>query len=1131
MARDATRPAEAFGDLLLLDIALLKGHVDGRQAAMALLRVWSGTGPRDGGVLAHALAEAAGLSPADITALRAEAADLVRRHGDARTALDARGGLDVRIRAAVSSRDARVSQQLTRLGTRIRHPLRALPPQRYLDFLPVGQGGMGVVYWALDAEMNRAVAFKVVRPPGPSADAGVTPPAPMAFRPPATASADAEAFEEGSARFLMEAWITGGMEHPGIVPVYEVGQTPEGVPYYTMRFVRGRRTLADALRELQGKPWGERAQLLEPLLKVCDTLRYAHSRGVIHRDLKPDNIALGEFGEVVVLDWGLAKLVGTVDHAATRWRARVDQFRAVRDLRTLTSVIGTPGYLAPEAARGEVDDLDERADIYALGVLLHEILTGALPFDPQAGPAYLRRVAAEAPPPVATLDAAVPEALASLCDRALAPQREDRPVSVDAMAETLRQWQRDAADEGQVASWCREARAALEVASHAEPALAARQLERATTACRRVLDLRAGHGEARQLLEATRAATQGLAERAHRDARRRLLRRGAAAAALLVAVVGAGTAWVVEGKRQEALAARAEAQVARDGEARQRENAEESMRFMLDEVRDHLTARARTDERVRLGERARDHYAALPVEQDTAKRFARRMEALLDLGQAHVSRGHLPAAREAFEAAVARARAYVVVHGDDAMAYVRLAEALVDVAETDGNQGIYQPGLDRVQEALAHLERVQDRVPATAVDRVTARALMTRASLHLLAGAYAEAHEAGVTAAQQIARLPRGDAPDFDLRSLVATVRLTRAKVSAYVAGEAPGLEEAEEAVAATRALAHDLPEDLRARVLVADALAARAHVHHARQELDAALGDLEAAAAELDGVLALRPANRAWVARRAIALFTKVSWIEASGVLGSQPGRQEERRRLGPALYSTFDALLAADPSNARWTNLAISACHTLGQLSEKGEVPGLLPPDTYRERAARLARQLRDLDPTNWRYRLIEAFTLGHWPRASDPAFRDRVHEAWASLAEALPHLPASREVADIFGATARRALLHAARDRDAERLATLAETTASRLLELADRAEEPAFLLGFVVDVWWAPVRAAYGAAPPPARQAFGATRRQAIEALAAFRAARPGEDLAPLAQHEQALREQEALAAGSGAEEPR
>ena len=190
-------------------------------------------------------------------------------------------------------------------------------------------------------------------------------------------------------RFVEEAQIGGQLQHPGIVPVYELGSSPTAGPYFTMKLVKGR-TLA-ALLEERARPGRRPAPASSAIFEqVCQTVAYAHARGVIHRDLKPSNVMVGGFGEVQVMDWGLAKVLG---RAASPTRPRTaaggphePQVTTVRTAgrrartRRPGAVLGTPAYMAPEQARGEVDGLDERADVFALGAILCEILTGQPPY-------------------------------------------------------------------------------------------------------------------------------------------------------------------------------------------------------------------------------------------------------------------------------------------------------------------------------------------------------------------------------------------------------------------------------------------------------------------------------------------------------------------------------------------------------------------------------------------------------------------------------------------------------------------------------------------------------------------------------------------------------------------------------
>ncbi len=294
----------AFRELLAADVAIDIGVWTKEQAAAALAR-YSET--RSGSVLDA-------MDPADRARVEEAMAEIVAgADGDVRAAVARR----VVTRELPASMGPAASHAISAAGTRLSAPLRPLERDRYLGFMPLGEGGMGVVYLALDSELNRRVAFKMIRS-GTTRD-------PMADE-------SGPVSEDVIARFVHEAVVTGGLEHPGIVPVYEMGLTPSGLPYYTMRLVRGERTLHDGISE--ARTFEDRLALLEAFLKICDAVDYAHSRGVIHRDLKPANVALGQFGEVVVLDWGLAKMQSRPDLTGSRWQSRLSNLREETDLKT-----------------------------------------------------------------------------------------------------------------------------------------------------------------------------------------------------------------------------------------------------------------------------------------------------------------------------------------------------------------------------------------------------------------------------------------------------------------------------------------------------------------------------------------------------------------------------------------------------------------------------------------------------------------------------------------------------------------------------------------------------------------------------------------------------------------------------
>jgi len=277
----------------------------------------------------------------------------------------------------------------------------------HLEILgPIGRGGMGEVLRVHDRRLRRLMALKAMHPA-------------LATSP------------ELRARFLAEAQATAQLEHPGIIPVHELGVLSDGRPYFTMKEVQGR-TLGEVIR---GGKWPLR-RMLDALGRVCDAVGYAHARGVIHRDLKPDNVMVGEHGEVLVLDWGLVKVSGpdTQDKPAVIEPVLTD--RAEDDsMRTrVGQVAGTPRYMSPEQLRGEV--LDARSDVWALGAMLYEIVTGRPAF-PQAGVKALREAIVGEPP---ALPGGVDAGLVEICAGALVSDSTARFADAAALGEAITRW-------------------------------------------------------------------------------------------------------------------------------------------------------------------------------------------------------------------------------------------------------------------------------------------------------------------------------------------------------------------------------------------------------------------------------------------------------------------------------------------------------------------------------------------------------------------------------------------------------------------------------------------------------------------------------------------------------------------
>ena len=400
-------PASGDHDLLFGVTAMQLRFVTQEQLVAATAAL---DGAQPGGLRAK-LCELKLLNPAEAEAVAAVVAQRLARFGDdPRTTLDSVGAAEAALLSGTTPKTDRHSPAPThadRFVTRSPKVWTYEPGGQRFNVLRLHQkGGLGRLMVALDTELNREIALKEILP-------------------------NFADHEENRRRFIREAEITGALEHPGIVPVYSLGEFPDGRPYYAMRLIRGVDMLA-AINDFHAKPATlaerefELRQLLGRFVDVCHAVDYAHNRGVIHRDLKPSNIMFGDYGETLVVDWGLART--TADAAASsdlQVQPVTPSERAASSATQAGRLVGTVAYMSPEQAAGRLDLVGPSSDIYGLGATLYHLLAGKPPFEGDAEDLAFQVEQGRFRSPREVV-ADVPKPLAAICLKAMARQQKDR---------------------------------------------------------------------------------------------------------------------------------------------------------------------------------------------------------------------------------------------------------------------------------------------------------------------------------------------------------------------------------------------------------------------------------------------------------------------------------------------------------------------------------------------------------------------------------------------------------------------------------------------------------------------------------------------------------------------------------
>jgi tetratricopeptide (TPR) repeat protein/tRNA A-37 threonylcarbamoyl transferase component Bud32 len=433
---ELTRARTAANDNLLFGILALQLDFITRDALIAAMNAWAIEKDKP---LGRILVEQGALAEARRVLLEALVREHLKQHGDdPQQSLAALVPLGPVRRDLERVADAEVMASLDHVPTArpAADPFATADPsvgqptsagQRFRILRPHAEGGLGTVSVAHDQELNREVALKEIQ--------------------------DRHADRlESRVRFLREAEVTGRLEHPGIVPVYGLGRYADGRPFYAMRLIRGN-SLQDELArfheaDIPGRDRGERAlalrKLLGRFLDVCDAMAYAHSRGVLHRDLKPRNIMLGKYGETLVVDWGLAKPIDEPVPGAAPQEEPLVLSPGNGAVETLAgAALGTPAYMSPEQAAGELERLGPASDVYSLGATLYALLTGHAPIQGQSARSILDRVRRGEFLPPSRICPGTDRALEAICLKAMASCPEDRYTSARALADDLEHWLAD----------------------------------------------------------------------------------------------------------------------------------------------------------------------------------------------------------------------------------------------------------------------------------------------------------------------------------------------------------------------------------------------------------------------------------------------------------------------------------------------------------------------------------------------------------------------------------------------------------------------------------------------------------------------------------------------------------------
>ncbi|HEX7839539.1 MAG TPA: serine/threonine-protein kinase, partial [Kofleriaceae bacterium] len=833
-------------------------------------------------------------------------------------------------------------------------PLPVVPAIHYRPEREIARGGMGRIVAAEDQRLGRRVALKELIDPG---------------------------FEQHG-RFQREALITARLQHPGIVPVYEAGRWPSGEPFFAMKLVSGR-PLDWVIAETT--TLAERLALLPRIAAAADAIAFAHSQRVIHRDLKPANVLIGEFGETVVIDWGLAKSLDDAEGPESlRPVARPRPRSAEPNASTLTvagAVMGTPAYMAPEQARGE--PLDQRADVFALGAMLYHLLAGAPPYNAHTATDVIAAAAIGKVRPLADREPGAPMDLVAIVERAMAARPADRYADAGELATELRRFltgqlvsaHRYTAGE-RVSRFVRRHRAAVTIAVLAAIGFAAG----GTFAVRRIMHERDVADHERRLADARRVAAEQLINRMLSDVKDRLQQIGRVD---LLASLGTeirdyyGTlAKIPGGMPVDDIDRMATAADLLGGAERESGKLDQALSTWT-EARAMLARAA--------GDRTAEHA-----------RFDRRMIARLDfeIGTIHQQRGAADEAVRLYQQAKRELDALLAELPTDASALLGAADVRDKLGDLFRNQGKVDQAIDEYTEARSERERAVGSAGERSQDEVLAVSTshLKIGSVFQVRGESARALDEYRAAHRLREGLIKGARDEVDLQNKLLEVDLPLGDLQRQVGDPRGAIGTYHQAMPVMLALTRRDPDNTTWLRLRGNFEEDFGFALLDAGDYQAGLAQLAAAIETQKGLVARDPKITTWQGDLSRS-YTRAG--DGRLYLG-ELDRSIEQYQLG---LDIRQALLAKDPKSAPYRRQMGWSYTKLGNAyAGKGDLPRAI--DAH-EQALALRTQLASESPGQGGYRNELASTeaaLGELLAARDPVRSKQLIEAAIARARAL-------------------------------------------------------------------------------------------------------------------------------------